>query len=157
MKLYLGEKKKGTDYFGRFLNDFIAVSLDTTGKDRPFYSGITLGTVFNKALEIEVEYSKVAWQLFHIGFSLSLKGDHCGPSFDLSILGFEFNIQIYDCRHWNWEANRFYTEGEEMCQYEARKKNTLAIKPQLDAIRKQMEELEEQREQLLEKNKLGEC
>lgn len=157
MKLHLGKKKPGIDFFKRYLNNFVAVSLDTTGEDRPFYASLNLGTILNKAFELELEYSKQPWRQFHLGIGLSLKGDHCGPSFHFALLGFEIEMQIYDCRHWNWEANRFYEPGEEMCLHEARKRDKIPIKPQLDAINAQIEALEEQRDQLLETVKIKEC
>ena len=39
--------------------------------------------------------------------------DHAGPKFELELFGFYFSICIYDGRHWNHDAGRWYRPGEE--------------------------------------------
>jgi hypothetical protein len=54
----------------------------------------------NKVLEIE--FHKYMYNLFELNIDLNLDGsDHAGPKFGLAILGFEFNIALFDMRHWD--------------------------------------------------------
>ena len=50
---------------------------------------------------------------FDVNLKWTLKGDHCGPLFSIEVLGWFFDIQVYDHRHWNYDADRFYFPGEE--------------------------------------------
>jgi hypothetical protein len=62
----------------------------------------------------EVQLSKwEATNWFNVSLKWDFKGDHCGPTFIIEIYNFYFGVCIYDHRHWNWDADRFYFPGEE--------------------------------------------
>ena len=66
----------------------------------------------NKNFEIQISRFEPR-QILNIGIDLRWRGqDHQGPELDLNILGFMFNVKIYDSRHWNHEKGRWYTEEE---------------------------------------------
>jgi hypothetical protein len=55
---------------------------------------------------IEFEISKSNWFLFKIDIELSFRGkDHAGFRFEFVILGLEFSLYFYDCRHWNYDKS----------------------------------------------------
>ena len=63
----------------------------------------------NKNLEIQISKFE-ATDLIDLGLDLRWWGhDHAGPELDINIMGYMFNIKIYDGRHWNWDANRWQT------------------------------------------------
>lgn len=70
----------------------------------------------NKGLELNFYWNNPYYKWFYFGFSWSFKGDHPGLSLKIDLLQFEFEFKIYDARHWNWEADRFYLPGEEQAQ-----------------------------------------
>lgn len=70
----------------------------------------------NKYWEIESAIFPLT-KVFNIHLQWTLKGDHCGLSFTLELFNLYFAATIYDCRHWNYRANRFYKDGEEL-EYE---------------------------------------
>jgi hypothetical protein len=73
-----------------------------------FFKGLTK----NKGLEMNAyAWGPSANLNFSVGFST--KEDHAGFRFRVDIFGFAFEIVIYDYRHWNYEADRWYEEGEE--------------------------------------------
>ena len=58
-----------------------------------------------KNFEIEI-YKDAEKKLFSLLIDLNWYGsDHCGPQLEISILGFYFNIKIYDSRHWDYDTN----------------------------------------------------
>ena len=43
-----------------------------------------------------------------VDIDLNWRGrDHAGPRLELSVLGYYFNIQIYDNRHWDHDLNQW--------------------------------------------------
>lgn len=46
-------------------------------------------------------------------FRLSTRQSHGGLSMELGLLGYSFNFNFYDNRHWSYELNRYYNYGEE--------------------------------------------
>lgn len=51
--------------------------------------------------------------ILDIGLDLRWYGsDHQGPELDINLLGFMFNVKVYDSRHWNYEENRWMTREE---------------------------------------------
>jgi len=63
----------------------------------------------HKALELEVDlWDLQPWNYFQCNFVWSAKGDHAGLKLDLEIWRVQFRLSIYDGRHWNWDANRWY-------------------------------------------------
>lgn len=72
------------------------------GKDYFYYHKQLLT---NKSLEIQI--SKFNRSSI-IDFTLDLHwwgNDHAGPRIDLNVLGYMFNLHIYDHRHWDYENN----------------------------------------------------
>ena len=63
----------------------------------------------NKYIEIQLDlFPENDWKLFNIEISQSLKGDHAGFRFEISCYYFfYFSFIVYDCRHWNWEKDRW--------------------------------------------------
>ncbi len=51
--------------------------------------------------------------------TLTTKCDHAGFNLDIDIFGLELEIKIYDGRHWNAKANRYYLPGEEQAEIDA--------------------------------------
>lgn len=64
----------------------------------------------NKFIELEVlkDPSIVAFS-----FRLAGRQSHGGLYFDLGLLGYSFNFNFYDNRHWNYEAGRYFKYSEE--------------------------------------------
>lgn len=62
------------------------------------------GCIFpNKYLEMQLMRSGT---LLDFQLDLSWRGhDHAGPSLNLGLLTWEFNINIYDHRHWDYEKH----------------------------------------------------
>jgi len=68
----------------------------------------------NKNFEIQISRFEPT-SILDVGIDLRWRGqDHRGPELDLNILGFMFNVKIYDSRHWNHEKSRWYTDEEAM-------------------------------------------
>ncbi len=66
----------------------------------------------NKSFEVQLsKWEPTSW--FDVHFKWDFNVDHCGPMFSIEVYKVYFCIQIYDHRHWNHDANRFYNPGEE--------------------------------------------
>ena len=66
----------------------------------------------NKNFEIQISRFERS-HLMDVAVDLRWWGqDHQGPELDLNLLGYMFNVKIYDSRHWNWEKNRWKTDAE---------------------------------------------
>ena len=76
----------------------------------------------HKAFEIQLTHWEKIEKWFDFNFGWTRKCDHCGVIFSGEILGWFLCLQIYDERHWNDEANRFYLPGEEMQKFEKQQK-----------------------------------
>lgn len=71
----------------------------------------------NTAVELVVGKAYGDYYIINFDLNLSLKGhDHAGFYFYLSSFGYKIEFNIYDTRHWNYDARRWYLPGEE--QYE---------------------------------------
>ena len=67
----------------------------------------------NKAIELQATASKGFADWFKFCLETRSKQDHAGIYFTLEILTvFYFHVWFYDVRHWNYEAGRFYEDGE---------------------------------------------
>lgn len=66
----------------------------------------------NKNFEIQI--SKFSNRdILDIGVDLRWQGsDHAGPELDINVLGYMFNVKIYDSRHWNYKEGRWQTDEE---------------------------------------------
>jgi len=72
----------------------------------------TIQLTQNKSFEVQLSgWDATSW--FDVSCKWDFKGDHCGPKLTIEIYNIFFCVQIYDHRHWNEEANRFYQPGEE--------------------------------------------
>jgi hypothetical protein len=71
----------------------------------------TYNTPFeHKFLELEViEDSSIVSLMFR----LSTRQSHGGLNMELGLVGYSFNFNFYDNRHWNYELDRYYNYGEE--------------------------------------------
>lgn len=68
----------------------------------------------NKGLEFQIMKSE-SFDILDFNFRLSISGeDHAGLHSSFEIMGFGFEFNVYDNRHWNYEENRWYVEGEEL-------------------------------------------
>jgi len=68
-----------------------------------YYTNIKLSE--NKNFEMQITKCNPD-SIFEVEVNLVWWGsDHAGPSFDIELLGYCFNIQVYDRRHWNYETN----------------------------------------------------
>lgn len=68
----------------------------------------------NKGIEIEINTKSMKWNIFNFNINLSRKCDHAGLYFEISSLWFDLSIRISDFRHWNWEEERYFHDGEEI-------------------------------------------
>ena len=70
----------------------------------------------NKHVELSL-YRKFEWTISFV-VEYTTKTDHAGFTFNLNLLGLEFEVKIYDSRHWNDDENRWYLPGEEQREFE---------------------------------------
>jgi hypothetical protein len=72
---------------------------------------------------LEVEVHAWPWRqgirLFEISCGTTLRQDHPGCDLSCTILNLSFEIQIYDDRHWNRDADRLMTEAEQQAEADA--------------------------------------
>ena len=60
----------------------------------------------NKAWELEI--ISCSWYLLHAECELSIRGkDHAGFNLELGLLGFVVSFRVYDCRHWDYDNNKW--------------------------------------------------
>lgn len=97
-----------------FLNRFVTLYCYLKSPAVPSI-GLCLGTVSNKALEVQLMYNP-SWNWFRLSLAFTRKQDHAGISFNLELPFIEFEAQIYDCRHWNYKKDRWYLPGEEQAE-----------------------------------------
>lgn len=64
----------------------------------------------SKYIELEVFKDNT---IVSFSFKLSTRTDHAGVNIDMGLLGYTFNFNFYDIRHWNSEAGRYYIYDEE--------------------------------------------
>lgn len=64
----------------------------------------------NKFLELEVLKDTT---IVSFMFRLATRQSHGGLSMELGLLGYSFNFNFYDNRHWSYELDRYYNHGEE--------------------------------------------
>jgi hypothetical protein len=67
----------------------------------------------NKSIEASIGHIGQEWQWVNLSFIISRLRDHSGVQLELEVLGFYLEINFHDIRHWNYEANRWYNDGEE--------------------------------------------
>jgi hypothetical protein len=61
---------------------------------------------------IELEIIKDA-SIISFMFRLSTRQSHGGLVIEMGLLGYSFNFNFYDNRHWSYEYNRYFESGEE--------------------------------------------
>lgn len=62
----------------------------------------------------EVQIDSFEWTtLFDLEIDWSSRQDHAGLNVSITLLGIFFAAQVYDSRHWNDEAGRFYEADED--------------------------------------------
>lgn len=64
----------------------------------------------NKYIELEV-YKDTSIVSFSV--QLTARRDHSGLSIELGLVGYSFNFNFYDNRHWNYEEKRWMFHTEE--------------------------------------------
>jgi hypothetical protein len=70
------------------------------------------GTPFeHKYVELEV-YKDTS--IVSIAVHLTARRDHSGLSIELGLVGYSFNFNFYDCRHWDYQTNKWamYNKGK---------------------------------------------
>lgn len=73
---------------------------------RDFYQN-SWSVTKNKTLEVCIDF--YPFVLAHFSFNTQYKGaDHAGPSLSFGLLGFGFQVQLVDNRHWDYETNNWY-------------------------------------------------
>ncbi len=88
----------------------------------PFNNGYYLifRLPFHKSFEMG--FQKLGTGHFGIDFGFCLTGtDHAGLRFSIDLFGWLFELNLTDCRHWNYKTDDWMTENEEQAQYEQRK------------------------------------
>jgi hypothetical protein len=63
----------------------------------------------NKYFEFEI--IKID-NLFRVEFEVTTMQDHAGLNMEIALLGYQVKFTLYDCRHWNYEENRWYRDNE---------------------------------------------
>lgn len=63
----------------------------------------------HKAVEFEI--CKDPSQVFTLSFLVTTRRDHAGASLELGLLGYSVHAQLYDTRHWDYEANEWEIYG----------------------------------------------
>lgn len=51
--------------------------------------------------------------LFSLELRVSTREDHAGMSFGFGVLGFEVILNLYDTRHWDDEAQKWCSNGDD--------------------------------------------
>ena len=64
----------------------------------------------HKFLELEVFKDTT---ILSFMFRLATRQSHGGLSMELGLLGYSFNFNFYDNRHWSYEFDRYFNHGEE--------------------------------------------
>lgn len=69
----------------------------------------------NKGVEIEILWlsKKNISHYYYFSHHWCFRGDHAGFVVHFQIFKFEFRLDIYDFRHWNYQENRWFSPGEE--------------------------------------------
>lgn len=70
------------------------------------------GPVANKAVDVSIERRPT--QGINLHCRLATHCDHAGLSVYLEWLGFEFEFEFYDVRHWDEENGRYFKAGERL-------------------------------------------
>lgn len=68
----------------------------------------------NKYAELEV-YRDSSFLSFN--FSWTIRQSHAGLDIELGLLGYCLHFNLYDNRHWNYEAGRYYKYSEELGEH----------------------------------------
>lgn len=68
----------------------------------------------HKYLELEVYRDS---SLLSFNFSWTIRQSHAGLDIELGVLGYCVHFNVYDNRHWNNEAGRYYKYSEELGEY----------------------------------------
>lgn len=97
-------------YFGfKISNPFFTPTNEFFNKDY-YWRDIKLSE--NKNFEIQISKFEPR-QLLDFSVDLNWTGtDHAGPSLEIEVFGYMFNVKIYDSRHWNYDEHRWQTEEE---------------------------------------------
>jgi hypothetical protein len=61
---------------------------------------------------IELEVYKDS-SIVSLSISWSIRQSHAGLDFEIGLLGYCVHCNLYDSRHWNYEAKRYYQYNEE--------------------------------------------
>lgn len=65
----------------------------------------------NKTLELNLDFYPIS--LIHFNLDTRWQGrDHAGPQLGIGILGFGFNLQLCDNRHWDVETNNWINQND---------------------------------------------
>lgn len=64
----------------------------------------------HKYLELEVFEDTT---VLSFSFQLAIRQSHGGLTIGLGVLGYSFNFQFYDNRHWNYDEGRYFKYNEE--------------------------------------------
>jgi hypothetical protein len=87
--------------------------------------GFDRGLTKNKCISASILFTT---QFSYLSFSLafSRKCDHAGFALDISLPFICFDFEIYDCRHWDYDNNKYYPLGSDLSSvydsYDADKK-----------------------------------
>lgn len=79
--------------------------------------------VWNKVYDTPHPSKYIELELFKdntiasFSFRLVTRQDHAGITIELGLLGYSLLFQLYDIRHWNSEAGRYYKYSEELGEH----------------------------------------
>ncbi len=72
----------------------------------------------NKGIEIEFLWEKQFTNYFNFCISWNKRIDHPGFKIIIDLFKFNFSMNIYDGRHWNYHEDRYYLPEEKEEEYE---------------------------------------
>lgn len=59
----------------------------------------------------ELEFLKTS-TILSLGMDVTVRRDHAGFNFNIGLFGRDILFTVYDCRHWNYEKDRWHNQGE---------------------------------------------
>ena len=74
-----------------------------------FWSRAWPTTLENKFIELELHTTE---SLIGCNFLWTTRRDHAGVDIQLSLLGLCVHFNFYDNRHWDYENNRYFLDGD---------------------------------------------
>jgi hypothetical protein len=85
-----------------------------TAQKNPKQCSLSFGITENKQLAISAIANYTTRTVFHFDITFTRKTDHAGIRLNLDLFGFAIELELYDCRHWNYQKNRWTTDSDQL-------------------------------------------